>query len=74
MRPWNKKIGITGYQNNSSETTLGGGGDRPHPPPPYGSATVLHVVAVAVKLSAYSLFITFDTSLIIKNQSIRSNA
>ena len=34
IRPWNRKIGKTGYhkwQKNSSETTLGG--DRPHHPP-----------------------------------------
>jgi len=24
MRPWNRKIGKTGYQKNSSETTVGG--------------------------------------------------
>ena len=36
-RPWNWKIGKTGYQKNSSETTLGGG--EAIAPPPYGSAT-----------------------------------
>jgi len=37
MRPWNRKIGKTGYQKNSSETTLGGGAIAPTAP--YGSAT-----------------------------------
>ena len=31
-RPWNWKIGKTGYQKNSSETTLGGG-EAIAPPP-----------------------------------------
>ena len=33
MRPWNRKIGKTGYQNNSSETTLGGGAIASTAPP-----------------------------------------
>jgi len=38
IRPWNRKIGKTGYQK-TLQRPLKGGGDRPHRPPPYGSAS-----------------------------------